>query len=61
MLFRHDLSVGFLVAITTILGMILIGNLGEALRLNRWHPALIGAAVGALLGVALIEAVPMIA
>lgn len=60
MLFRHDLSVGFLVLIMAILGMVLIGNLGAALRLDCWHPGLIGAAVGALLGVALIEAVPML-
>jgi hypothetical protein len=58
---RYDLSVGFLVVITAILGMVLIGSLGAALRLDRWHPALIGAAIGALLGVALIEAVPMLA
>ena len=46
--FRHDLSVGFLVVIMTILGMVLIGSLGAALRLDRWHPALVGAAIGAL-------------
>jgi len=40
--------------------MVLLGSLGAALRLGRWHPALIGAAVGALMGVALIEAVPML-
>ena len=58
--FQYDLSMGFLVAIMAILGMVLIGNLGAALRLDRWHPALIGAAVGVLMGVALIEAVPIL-
>jgi hypothetical protein len=60
MSFEYDFSTGLMVAIMAILGMVLIGNLGAVLRLDRWHPALIGAAVGVLMGVALIEAVPMI-
>jgi hypothetical protein len=58
--FEYDFSMGFMLAIMAILGMVLLGSLGAALRLGRWHPALIGAAVGALTGVALIEAVPML-
>jgi hypothetical protein len=54
----YDIGAVFLVAILALLGMVLVGNLGQAFRLNRWHPAMIGAAIGALLGVALIEAVP---
>jgi hypothetical protein len=30
------------------------------MHLERWHPKLVGAAIGALLGIALIEAVPLI-
>jgi hypothetical protein len=43
-----------------LLGVILIGALLTALHLDRWHPKLIGAALGALLGLALIEAVPIL-
>jgi hypothetical protein len=60
MALQHDIAMGFLLAIMAALGMVLLGSLGETLRLSRWHPALIGAAVGALAGVALIEAVPML-
>lgn len=58
--FEHYLSVGFLVSIMAILGMVLIGSLGRTLQRTRWHPTLIGAVVGALVGVAVIEAVPML-
>jgi hypothetical protein len=56
----HVTGTGFLVVILVLLGMVLIGSLGDALQLKRWHPTLIGAVVGALVGVALIEAVPML-
>lgn len=58
--FQYGVSMGFLVTIMAILGTVLIGSLGVVLRLDRCHPRLIGAAIGALLGVALIEAVPML-
>jgi zinc transporter ZupT len=56
----NNLGAGFLVAILALLGTVLIGSLGNALRLNRWHPSILGAAVGALLGIAIIEAIPML-
>ncbi|WP_321796452.1 hypothetical protein [Burkholderia sp. BCC1988] len=37
-------------------GVIPIG----ALHLERWHPERVGAAIGARLGIALIEAMPML-
>lgn len=58
MILEHVFGAGFFVAILALLGMVPIGNLGEVLQMDRWHPTLIGAAVGALVGVALIEAVP---
>jgi hypothetical protein len=59
MLFGHDFEVAFELVILALLGMVLIGSLGETLRLSRWHPGLIGAVIGALVGVVLIESVPM--
>jgi len=41
------------------LGVILFGSLLVTLHLDRWHLKLIGALVGALLGVVPIETVPM--
>lgn len=43
-----------------LLGAILINSLFTSIGLQRWHPKLLGVTVGALLGFALIEAVPMI-
>ncbi|MGF6723888.1 hypothetical protein P3T43_003253 [Paraburkholderia sp. GAS41] len=57
---QYDFSMGFLVTIMAILGMVLIGSLGAVLQLERCHPRLIGAAIGALVGVVLIEAMPML-
>jgi hypothetical protein len=59
MLFGHDFEVAFELALLALLGMVLIGSLGNTLRLSRWHPGLIGAVIGALVGVVLIESVPM--
>jgi hypothetical protein len=50
----------FLVLVFTLLGVVLIGNLLGALHLQRLHPNVIGAAVGALVGFALIEALPLL-
>jgi hypothetical protein len=50
----------FFVAIFALLGVVLIGSLRTTLHLNRWHPNLISAVIGALLGFALIEAVPLL-
>ncbi|WP_250516697.1 hypothetical protein [Caballeronia sp. INDeC2] len=60
MLINNEFEIGYLVVVFALLGVILIGALLTALHLDRWHPKLIGAAIGALLGLALIEAVPML-
>jgi hypothetical protein len=56
---NNDFEIGYLLIAFALLGIILVGGLLDALQLDRWHPKLVGAAVGALLGLALIEAVPM--
>ncbi|MFM0322590.1 hypothetical protein [Caballeronia glebae] len=60
MLIDNNFEIGYLVVVFALLGVILIGALLTALHLDRWHPKLIGAALGALLGLALIEAVPIL-
>lgn len=60
MLINNDFEIGYLVVAFALLGVILFGALLTALHLERWHPKLIGAALGALLGIALIEAMPML-
>ncbi|MBN3753102.1 hypothetical protein G3N95_09115 [Paraburkholderia sp. Tr-20389] len=60
MVINSDFEIAFLVGSFTLLGVILVGTLLTATHLDRWHPKLIGAAIGALLGIALIEAVPLI-
>ncbi|WP_431823464.1 hypothetical protein [Burkholderia sp. F1] len=57
---NSDYEVGFLVVAFTLLGIVLIGALLIRLHLGRWHPRLIGAAIGALIGILLVEAVPML-
>lgn len=57
---NSDYEVGFLLFAFTLLGVVLIGALLTMLHLDRWHPRLIGAAIGALIGFALIEAIPML-
>ena len=59
MVIGNDFEIGFLLLAFALLGIILIGALLDALKLQRLHPRLIGATVGALLGFALIEAVPL--
>jgi hypothetical protein len=56
---NNDFEIGYLLVAFALLGIILIGSLFSMLHLERWHPRLIGAALGALLGFVLIEAVPM--
>lgn len=60
MIIGNDFEIGFLLVIFALLGIILIGTLLDTLHLQRLHPRLIGAAVGVLVGFALIEAVPML-
>ncbi|RQS65522.1 hypothetical protein DID96_26470 [Burkholderia sp. Bp8963] len=60
MVINSELEIGYLVIAFALLGVILIGALLTSLHLGeRWHPKLIGAVIGALLGIALIEAIPM--
>lgn len=59
MIINNDFEIGYLLVAFALLGIILIGSLFNVLHLDRWHPRLIGAALGALLGLVLIEAVPM--
>ncbi|BCF95340.1 hypothetical protein [Paraburkholderia sp. PGU16] len=60
MIIGNDFEIGFLLVIFALLGIILIGTVLDTLHLQRLHPRLIGAAVGVLVGFALIEAVPML-
>ena len=60
MIIGNDFEIGFLLVIFALLGIILIGTLLDTLHLQRLHPRLFGAAVGVLVGFALIEAVPML-
>jgi hypothetical protein len=60
MLINSEFEVGYLLVVFSLLGVIFVGALMTACHLERWHPRLIGAAIGALLGLALIEAVPMV-
>ncbi|MGA7782197.1 MAG: hypothetical protein WCA85_31415 [Paraburkholderia sp.] len=59
MIINNDFGIGFFVITFMFLGIVLLGGLFSALHLDRWHPRLIGAAAGVLLGFALFEAVPM--
>jgi hypothetical protein len=58
MVINNDFEISYLLIAFALLGTILVGDLLST-RLQRWHPKLLGAAVGALLGFALIEAVPI--
>jgi hypothetical protein len=60
MIINNDFEISYLLLVFALLGVILIGNLLSALHLQKLHPTLIGAALGALLGFALIEAMPLV-
>ncbi|MDR5884224.1 hypothetical protein [Caballeronia sp. LZ032] len=57
---NSDFEIAYLIVVFALLGVVLIGALLSTLHLDRWHPKLVSAAVGALIGIALIEAVPAI-
>ena len=59
-LITNKFEICYLIGVFALLGVILIGAFLSALHLDRWHPKLISAIVGALLGFALIEAVSVI-
>lgn len=60
MLINSGFEITYVLVAFALLGAILIGALITALHLERWHPRLVGAAVGAILGFVLIEALPML-
>ena len=60
MIINSTFEIALLVAEFALLGVAIIGALLVDLHLDRWHPKLIGATIGALIGIALIEAVPML-
>ena len=60
MLINNDFEIGYLVIAFALLGVILFGALLTALHLERCHPKLVGAALGALIGISLIEAMPLL-
>lgn len=60
MVINSGFEIGYLLIAFALLGVILIGALLSVLHIDRWHPKLIGAVIGTLLGFALIEAVPVL-
>lgn len=60
MLITSSFEFGYLIGVFALLGVIIIGALLTTIHLDRWHPRLIGAIIGALMGFALIEAVSVI-
>jgi hypothetical protein len=60
MLNTSSFEFGYLIGVFALLGVIIIGALLTTIHLDRWHPRLIGAIIGALMGFALIEAVSVI-
>jgi UDP-N-acetylmuramyl pentapeptide phosphotransferase/UDP-N-acetylglucosamine-1-phosphate transferase len=59
MVIANDFEISYLLVAFALLGIILIGGLLDTLHLRKLHPRLLGAMLGALLGFALIEAVPL--
>lgn len=59
MVINNDFEISYLLVAFALLGIILIGGLLESLHLEKLHPRLVGATLGALLGFALIEAIPL--
>ncbi|SDH40197.1 hypothetical protein [Paraburkholderia phenazinium] len=60
MFVNSDFEISYLIVSFALLGIMFTDSLLAALRLDRWHPKLRGAALGALLGFALIEAVTVL-
>jgi hypothetical protein len=60
MLINSGFEITYVLVAFALLGAILIGALITALHLERWHPRLVGAAIGALLGFVLVETLPML-
>jgi hypothetical protein len=60
MVIDNDFEIAYLLVAFALLGAILVGALITTIHLDKWHPRLLGALVGLLLGAALIEAVPLL-
>ncbi|BCZ85113.1 hypothetical protein PTKU64_87880 [Paraburkholderia terrae] len=60
MIIGSQFEQGLVLIVFSLLGVILIGSLLVSLRLERCHPRLIGAILGATLGAILIEYLPLI-
>lgn len=60
MINNGDFEFSFMIITFALLGTVLIDSLFASIGLKRWHPKLLGATLGALLGFAMIEAVPML-
>ncbi|CAE6842124.1 hypothetical protein [Paraburkholderia haematera] len=59
MIINNSFEISYLLIAFALLRTILVGELLSMLQLQRWHPKMLDAAVGALLGFVLIEAVAM--
>ncbi|WP_321969104.1 hypothetical protein [Paraburkholderia tropica] len=59
MVIDSDFEISYVVLTFALLGAILIGTVLDTLQLQKLHPRLVGATLGALVGFALIEAVPL--
>lgn len=60
MIIDNDFEIAYLLVAFALLGAILVGAFVSAVHLDKWHPRLLGAPVGLLLGAARIEAVPLL-
>lgn len=61
MIISNAFEITYMLLAFAALGAILVGSLLTCMHLKRkFHPNLIGACVGAMLGVVLLEAVPLL-
>jgi hypothetical protein len=60
MVIVNDFEIAYLLVVFALLGAVVVGALISAIHLDKWHPRLVGALVGLLLGAAVIEAVPLL-
>ncbi|MGF6901400.1 hypothetical protein P3T22_002670 [Paraburkholderia sp. GAS348] len=60
MVISNPFEICFLLTVFSLLGIVLVGNMLRALKLERCRPSLAGAIVGVAAGMAVIEALPWI-
>ncbi len=60
MVISNPFEICFLLIVFSLLGIVLIGNMLRALKLDRCRPSLVGAIIGVATGMAVIEALPWI-